>query len=473
MINYVLIQYQLMINLLFIFSNNWLGGDDTDHDTSSSSTIALFKYPVCATEVVGMTIDYDNSAASIIDDDSSISGLECINSNRLISSTCSISQSYELSSITSFSISNSDSSTNQYSWGSSSSLTLGTSSSSSVSTSNEFSFGFNEEVTVGTSVSAGFFGVEATVSTEVSVGSNQQWTESTENTRTSEQSQDITSETNEQNTESITTTNEFESQYDTITTTTVECNAEIDVPPSHSVQYSLIFSTVDTIINTYTDLKLTLCSAFLNPAAAANNDNFIFIDNIPGVIQHKKKRACTVQFEPAIYLKNDMNCDDEQQLAISIGSNYIPLCQSNNNTLYDGCQCDIGDSRTLGVCWCSDKFGNKLNSKTKQIEDGMSKEEVCIFELECDNTEIIINCAKAQKHAIEIESSYLPTCNDTNTEYYDGCQCIYDDMCWCVNIEDGTKIDGKAIKFSAFPDMSYQQICVSELQCENTKITLL
>ena len=100
----------------------------------------------------------------------------------------------------------------------------------------------------------------------------------------------------------------------------------------------------------------------------------------------------------------------------------------------------------------------------------MSREQVCIEQLECDNSEITINCWNEQQTAIETgtASDYLPTCNDTNPEYYDGCQCT-DNYCWCVDIY-GTKIHGKALKFGG--DMSYKQICLSELQCDNTKITL-
>ena len=81
-------------------SNNWVGGDSGHHILA-----AVFKYPVCKTEVIGVRIDYDSSTVSMLTGDSTISGLECTNNNRMLSTTCSISQSYELSKTDSFSFS--------------------------------------------------------------------------------------------------------------------------------------------------------------------------------------------------------------------------------------------------------------------------------------------------------------------------------------------------------------------------------
>eukprot|EP01084_Bolivina_argentea_P164157 285431_1 len=353
-------------------SSNWIGGN-----SGYTALNAVFRYPVCDTQVIGVTIDPDSSTQNLISSDSMISSLKCENNNKLISSTCSISQVYEFSKTTSFSISNEDSSTDEYSWGTSSSVTLATSSTQATTTSNEFSFGFNEEVEIDS------FAYDITLS------ANQQWTESTENTKENSISQENTNESNKQNTQSLTDTNSFESSFEHTETVSVECSAEMEIPPSHGVEYSLIFNSINTTINTYTDLKLTLCSAFLNPKTKTDESHYIYIDNIPGVVHHKETTSCTVQFQSANFIRNDNDCSNEQKLAIASGSNYIPTCKSTDNTLYDGCQCDVGDSRTLGICWCSDQHGNALDGKTYQIEtlDG-SYQEACVDKLKCLNTEV-------------------------------------------------------------------------------------
>ena len=72
-------------------SDNKIGGGNGNVLQSN----AVIKYPVCATEGGGFRIDYDTSITTLLQNDASITGLECTNANRLISSTCSISQSYD------------------------------------------------------------------------------------------------------------------------------------------------------------------------------------------------------------------------------------------------------------------------------------------------------------------------------------------------------------------------------------------
>ena len=75
-------------------------------------------------------------------------------------------------------------------------------------------------------------------SVETSVGSNQQWTSSTENTN--EQSRETTNEQNDQNTESLTNTNAYESSYESTETATIECAAEMEVVKYSSFMISHI-----------------------------------------------------------------------------------------------------------------------------------------------------------------------------------------------------------------------------------------
>ena len=157
------------------------------------------------------------------------------------------------------------------------------------------------------------------------------------------------------------------------------------------VQYSLIFNAFNTTINTYTDLKLTLCSALIHPSATEDESNYIYIDNIPGVINHKETTSCVVQFGPTEYVRNDMTCSEEQRLAFAAGHTFVPRCQSNSEDLYDSCQCDIGDSETLGQCFCADSTGNMEVNKFAYVEDGDDWARVCVQELQCTNTEVVYN----------------------------------------------------------------------------------
>ena len=174
----------------------------------------------------------------------------------------------------------------------------------------------------------------------------------------------------------------------------------MEVPPSHSVQYTLIFNAFNTTINAYTDLKLTLCSAFVNPTTTNDASHYIYIDNIPGVITHKEVTSCNVYFDAAQYVRNDITCIEEQKLAFASGSDYIPKCKSTDPDLYDGCQCDIGNSLTLGQCMCVDKLGNILSNKLAYVSDGESFEKVCVQDLQCNNTEITYNNSQSSASSL-------------------------------------------------------------------------
>merc|ERR1711923_53896 len=92
---------------------------------------------------------------------------------------------------------------------------------------------------------------------------------------------------------------------------------------------------------------------------------------------------------PAEYIRNDMTCSEEQRLAISDGSTYVPLCDATDSSLYDPCQCDIGNTITLGQCWCVDQEGNQISGQATYVSDALSFEEVrqtvCVEQLQCSS----------------------------------------------------------------------------------------
>ena len=336
-----------------------------------------------------MRVDYESSTTNAQDSNSMVGGLTCSNKNRLVSSTCSISKSYAKDMTTSYSISTEYSTESEYSWGSSSTVTTGWSQgqSSSVETTDEFSFGFEQSVSVGVEVDALF----VSVSTEIELGSNQQWTSS--ETMGSEKSSSISGEngetTEEGQSQSSGSSTSSESSWECTETKTLECAAEMEVPPGHEIEYKLVFNAYNTTLITYNDLKLTLCSALISPGAAGNESNYIYIRDVPGSLYHSESISCDVSFGPATPLQNEVPCDQEAKLAVASGATYIPRCDSTDSSLYDGCQCDIGDSLTMGVCWCSDESGNQLNGEIHQFGDEVSSfEEVCSEILKCSDSDV-------------------------------------------------------------------------------------
>merc|ERR1712130_1081324 len=71
------------------------------------------------------------------------------------------------------------------------------------------------------------------------------------------------------------------------------------------------------------------------------------------------------------YIPNQMTCEEEANLAWSLlpSSPFIPKCQSQNASLYDGCQCDSGmaTEHFRTQCYCSDEFGNMIDGKTAYV----------------------------------------------------------------------------------------------------------
>ena len=152
-----------------------------------------------------------------------ISGLECKNRNRILSTSCSISQSYDLSRTTSFSWSAEDTSEtstfDEFSWG--------RDVTQEDSTSDEFSFGFDQSITVGTEVE----GLIASGSVEISVGANQQWTSTKDRT----ESETISEGKSWGGGTSNSATTGEEQSFETTDTVSITCEGSMDVPAGHSV----------------------------------------------------------------------------------------------------------------------------------------------------------------------------------------------------------------------------------------------
>jgi len=340
--------------------NNWIGANE-----DSTYTHAVIKAPVCKTELINVRFDLDDIFTNVENNEKSFVKMECVNNNRLIPSTCSISQSYEITNTESFTISSEESlsTTNEVSW------------SQSETSSHEFYWENRYDATVSGSL-PGDLG-EASVSMGTTLAN-------TFGTESTTEEGGLTSN-------SVTNTNGEETSFETSKTASVECAAEITVPASHSVPYLLKFQSNNVSVKMYADLKLTLCSQYL--PNGNSSDSIKIIPDVPMYVKALQTTSCVVQFQAAEYIPNQMTCEEEANLAWSLlpSSPFIPKCQSQNASLYDGCQCDSGmaTEHFRTQCYCSDEFGNMIDGKTAYVDgdelDG--REEVCINELQCKNTE--------------------------------------------------------------------------------------
>eukprot|EP01083_Nonionella_stella_P138663 421998_1 len=377
-------------------STNWIG---YEYSTILSS---IFKYPVCAATIVDISYETDNSVFDISQDN--ITGMSCANHNRMITSECSISQTYETTTTTSMTISKTSVNSTEYSVAEESVVTIG--SETEHETINQTHWGVAAHGEVKLKIGTDGTGVELTTGVEASFGEERTWARRDKNSWSDSTSNMISSaETSSYSEENSVTIEESH-------TFAVECAAKIDVPPSHSMDYILRFKKSEIVISTFTDMKLTLCSAFVHPDKPEEPSDYIFIDNIPGYIYHQESKSCSVDFAPATYLRNDITCAEEQQLAISTGATYMPLCNEADADIYDGCQCEIVDSRTLAVCYCVDQTGNIIDGKTQVVEASTSGawRSVCTEQLKCNNS------------AVTSSSSwfnYLDRDPNTNPEHHD------------------------------------------------------
>merc|ERR1719410_1423780 len=307
----------------------------------------------------------------------------------------------------------------EFSRASSSEFTIGTSRSSSASTSlakstsstksttNELSLGTDIENEISSSATAGTNDIvvaQATITSKLSIKRSQQFTQSSTESKTNGKSTTdgksitngksgtigITETIGQTETEGSSSTNtdglsktktgglsETES-YESTEQESVVCQAEATIIPSHSVETTLVFTTSSTTVNTFTDMKLTLCSAFKEPENLNNDDHIILLRDIPGTIGQTKTAQCKVQFAPAKYLPNSHTCREEQNLVLTGQVPFVPNCQDDNPDLYEPCQCSAVYTLERTVCYCVDQFGDKNGDMRAARNDDETAEDVCL-----------------------------------------------------------------------------------------------
>lgn len=120
--------------------------------------------------------------------------------------------------------------------------------------------------------------------------------------------------------------------------TEIHCGAETEVPGSHQTKFSLMFQQESTTIDTLTDLKLTLCSKYVQNSQSNSGIHELYIHNIPGTVTVDGVTSCTAFFDPPTLVPNRKDCEDEQEEALIDHGPFVPECQ-DGGIKYDGCQC--------------------------------------------------------------------------------------------------------------------------------------
>merc|ERR1719410_1013924 len=346
-------------------TSNWVSSESTD------IMMAILEFPVCDSKVMSVTLEMESAKIDI--SEASTIGINCENFIPGQTQECGAGQTVELSKSQTFSYERSEGDT----WGSSSSMTYGTSSTQSTSTTDEFSWGMGQSLTVGAETEVGIFGQKVKFSAEIGFSSNQQWTTTQERSTEFESSREVGKEKS-RGRESWTTNQDETGEVATYAT---ECSGTVTVPPEHSIQTMLKMTTVNTTVNTKTTIRLTRCSAFLNPEAPTTPADYIELNNIPGTIGQVEMTQCEVSFQPPQYLGPQLTCFAYQQYVISNDVGYTPDCQDENPDLYEPCQCDDADSRTLARCWCVNEVGRKIGD----LISGEDSAKIC-QKLNCQPT---------------------------------------------------------------------------------------
>eukprot|EP01084_Bolivina_argentea_P013622 25568_1 len=346
-------------------STNWIGGSYAE-----SSMNVIFKYPVCKTQLVDIFVDYNTSVSAVKTPAFQLPGPECYNGNRIIESQCCIEQDYGLPKKTLFGV-NRRGGNYKYSWASASDVTLSTTQSTSYSTTNDFQFlstySFQYVDEDGAIVNL----------KPHSIFPNTPWHDTQMFNRGVPLGYAGFATDDDPR---------YGTLFENIAPTVMKCQAELMAPPSHSVKYSNQFNGLSYKVDVFADLKLTLCHDFINQIDENDETQFAYIRNVPAQVMHFEPITCNVKFDGIEYIANGMTCDDEQRLAVSHGHKFVPRCQLDDPTLYDGCQCQLHDE----LCYCVDERGDMISGKATKILDDVTWQQTCVQILDCENTRVTV-----------------------------------------------------------------------------------
>lgn len=214
--------------------------------------------------------------------DVSLSELKCSNLNRLLPTTCRVSQSYELAATETLTLAN------QSTWQDTRSLTVTWGQSWTESETYTRMKGEHHEGQLEVGGAIGPVKPKGTYKGGT--------TEETTNSKMFERSKSLGVGLGQST--SVGFNREETLSWQHTESRTIECAAEMEVPPSHTVSYSLVFDTRQTTLKTIMDLKLTRCYTLLSEEEEETGDDsadFIYVNDIPGTItQSETMGMCCV-----------------------------------------------------------------------------------------------------------------------------------------------------------------------------------
>ena len=142
----------------------------------------------------------------------------------------------------------------------------------------------------------------------------------------------------------------------------MSCSGSVSVPPLHSVQYTVTSANAGAESTSYSDIRLTKCSAaFQN--GMSNESLYIYLYDVPGATKTVSGDSCSVEYSIAEYEPAPMRCDEVAKMTnVELGTQiYAPICNRDSPARWEPCQCGYGDHWTEVNCICVDEeFGVPL-----------------------------------------------------------------------------------------------------------------
>eukprot|EP01084_Bolivina_argentea_P222401 376427_1 len=324
----------VLINGIDAFLTHYWVGLGQEHDALQTIP-AVLEWPICDVELT--TIIQAESPLPV--DPDTVATSTCVNSNRLISVECQISQTFQTYREISW----------EHQTGQEISTEVAMESGTETSTSLGWSTSAKAGVEIGDEKVSGKFTAEVTAGLS---GEDSYAFSSSLSVANGQTSLDVTTD-GKVNGETI----------------AIECSGSVTVPPNQQVQYSMLIEQSEAELTTITDIKMTKCSAYLYPDSYKDPHNYVYITGIEGKLQVKDATNCYVSFSQATQVSSHgLTCGQERALATREWGTFVPLCDPDDYDKYQKCQCSYGDTRTLATCGCVDETtGNLLQTATAAV----------------------------------------------------------------------------------------------------------
>ena len=146
---------------------------------------------------------------------------------------------------------------------------------------------------------------------------------------------------------------------------TINCVGSMQLPQMHAVPYALQATQTNTTIETSMTLRLIVCSE-------ARRESVI-VHQVPGTETTIGSSVCEVVFGSPRFVHTAMPCDEAQRQAILGEANSMPLCDWNNSSRWDGCQCQLKS----GSCYCVDSIGGEIVAGTGTMVETEDWRDTC------------------------------------------------------------------------------------------------